>query len=103
MKVQTVTEYLASGGRIKRYRSRADEIAASVIPTGKYCQRDAYIQKLIEIKQQNYLKKAHIANAPVGGIEPRRPDQSRPNPKKTGLISPVVIRRRHNDVGNCQA
>ena len=58
MKVETVEEYLARGGKIKRYRSRADEIAARQIPTGKYVQWDAYYEVLRGIKEENRLRKA---------------------------------------------
>ena len=57
MKVETVEEYLARGGKIKYYRSRADEIAAKAIPTGKYCQRDAYFRELARIKQESQERK----------------------------------------------
>ena len=90
---QAIDRYLAQGGRIKRYRSRADEIAASVIPRGKYCQRDAYIQKLIEIRaanRKNHLHKNSIATAPSGGIEPRSPSKPWSNPKKIIMRRPVA-------------
>ena len=50
---ETIEQFLARGGKIKVIRSRADEIAANVIPTGRYCQKDAYIKALIEIKNRS--------------------------------------------------
>ena len=54
---ETIEQFLARGGKIKTYRSRADEIAANQIPTGRYCDKNAYIQKLIEIKNSKKEKR----------------------------------------------
>ena len=78
---ETIEHFLARGGKIKTYRSRADEIAANQIPTGRYCDKNAYIQKLIEIKMLS--KKNRVATAPGGGIEPGKPKKTWPNLKKT--------------------
>ena len=37
---ETIEQYIARGGVIKRYRSRADEIAAKIRPRSKYVQYD---------------------------------------------------------------
>jgi len=54
---ETIEQFLARGGKIKTYRSQADEIAANQIPTGRYCDKNAYIQKLIEIKNSKKEKR----------------------------------------------
>ena len=41
-----VEEFIAHGGKIKRFRSRADEVAALQIPTGKYWRKSDYIAEL---------------------------------------------------------
>lgn len=78
---ESIEQFLARGGKIKTYRSRADEIAAKTIPQGRYCDKNAYIQKLIEIKMSS--KKTHAATAPGGRIEPGEPRKSWPNQIKT--------------------
>ena len=49
--------FLQEGGKIKVFRSRADEIAANMIPTGKYCHRDAYFAELKRRKAINWKRR----------------------------------------------
>ncbi len=57
METESVENYLKRGKTIKQYRSRADEIAATQIPRGKYYQHDAYIAALQASKKTWQLKK----------------------------------------------
>ena len=56
---ETVERYIAKGGVIKRYRSRADEIAAKIKPRSKYVQYDV----LREIKAEKGRKRQLKINA----------------------------------------
>jgi len=93
-----VKEFLERGGEIKTYRSRADEIAASQIPTGKYCRQDAYIKELQKRKtswkkeriRKQLLYQNPTATDPGGRIEPGRLHKPWPNRKKTPTSRPVA-------------
>ena len=92
-----IDQYLTKGGRIKRYTSRADEIAANQIIRTKYWSKSEYIQELVRRKKESRMKKlslrkAHnrVATDPGGRIEPGRPSKPWPNHKKTGLLRPLA-------------
>ncbi len=56
---QRIQEYLKNGGKIKCYRSHADEIAAKIHPRSKYVQYDV----LRQIKADNNRKRQITINA----------------------------------------
>ena len=56
---ETIEQYLARGGVITRYPSRADEIAARIRPRSKYVQYDV----LREIKAEKDRKRQLKINA----------------------------------------
>jgi len=91
----SIAEYLKNGGKIKRYRSRADEIAAKIHPRSKYVQYDV----LRQIKADNDRKRQQAitlknkrlhAGDSAGRIEPCRPSKTWPNRYKK-CVQPAPV------------
>ena len=53
---ETIEQYIARGGVIKRYRSRADEIAARIKPRSKYVQYDVLREITARKNKKRQLK-----------------------------------------------
>jgi len=101
MDATALKDFLQTGGTIKRYRSRADEIAAMVTPGKFWCWHGKY-KKMWQARHKNNqyshqisktpsVKSRRPATAPGGGIEPGLPNNSRSNPKKIVIRRPAAI------------